>query len=134
MESPDKGVIFIPFGLSFHVVGQGPEGLLVPPSSGLLQLLFEVLHGQLGQIIAACGGVQQIGGQLGVKDEALALNALVQQLLAQFFHPVGHFLHPRAKELSQEGLVIPLVTTAAHVVQPALVSLMEAHRHPVQIG
>ena len=45
VEGVNEGVVFIPFGLGLHLVGQGPEGLLILPGPGLLQLLSKILHG-----------------------------------------------------------------------------------------
>ena len=51
-------------------VGQGAEGPLLQIGLGLGELLVVVGEAQLLQVVAAVGGGQQIGGHLGVKDDA----------------------------------------------------------------
>ena len=115
-------------------VGQGAEGPLLQIGLDLGELLVVVGDAQLLQIVAAVGGGQQIGGHLGVKDDAAGLDSLVQQPLPQLLGAVDHLFDVRGEQ-GPEPVVVTLQLTGKQQGSPVLgLCLRPLHTHHVQGG
>ena len=101
---------------------------------GLGKLLVVVSDPQLLQVVAAVGGGEQVGGQFGVKPDALGLNSLVHQFLLQLLGPVDHLLDVGGEE-GLEHLVVILQPVGKEQSSVALRGAgVEADANSIQAG
>ena len=133
-QRPDQGGVAHEGPQHRPLVGQGGEGVGGQIGVfGLGELLVEVGHAQLLQLVAAVGGGQQIGGQGGVKHKALPGDPLVQQPGQQGLHVVGVLWDVAGKE-GLQALVVPLQGVGAEDGGAGGVSpLPPFHAHHIQI-
>ena len=133
-QRPDQGGVAHEGPQHRPLVGQGGEGvggqIGVP---GLGELLVEVGHAQLFQLVAAVGGGQEIGGQGGVEHKARPGDALVQQPGQEGLHVVGVLFDVGGKEGLQRIVVALQSIGAENGGMGDRFALPPFHAHHIQI-
>ena len=102
------GGVAVEAGLRRGGVPQQGEGVRFQVE-GLWQLLVEIGDEQAGKVIAPRRGVQQVGSQGGVEDEALRPQAVFQQRPRQVLDIVGDLADVRREQGVQKGVPVPLI-------------------------
>ena len=102
------GGVAVEAGLRRGGVPQQGEGVRFQVE-GLWQLLVEIGDEQAGKVIASRRGVQQVGSQGGVEDEALRPQAVFQQRPRQVLDIVGDLADVRREQGVQKGVPVPLI-------------------------
>ena len=116
-------------------VGERAEGPLLQIEFGPGELLAVVGQAQLFQLVAAISGGQEIGGHLGVKNEAVGSDTLGQEGPAQVFYPVGRLFDGGVgEERSDNFVVIFQLVRPQQACVPGIVVQVALHADRIQRG